>query len=50
MSLTDLAKLLGVTRKTLYNWRDSGQIPEHAIVQMEQIFDKPREYLLTTVP
>jgi len=46
MSLADLARHLGVTRKTLYNWRRSGQIPEEAVIRLTEIFDKPREYLL----
>lgn len=34
----ELAKILGVSRKTLYNWTESGNIPSSALVRMADTF------------
>ena len=47
MSLEDLAKQLGVTRKTIYNWENSGRIPQNALEQMSDIFGVSIDYLLS---
>ena len=47
MSLEDLAKQLGVTRKTIYNWENSGRIPQNALEQMSEIFGVSIDYLLS---
>lgn len=31
ISVTDLAKVLGVTRQTLYGWLQSGHVPGHRL-------------------
>lgn len=41
-----LAEKLGVTRKTLYNWMDKGNIPVSALIQMADIFGCSIDYLL----
>lgn len=46
MSRGDLAKKMGVTRKTVYNWLTLGKIPMNAIVKLADLFDKPVDYLL----
>lgn len=46
ISNADLAKLLGVSRKTLYNWVNSGNIPQAALETMSRIFGCTIDYLL----
>lgn len=41
-----LAKKLGVTRKTLFNWMDNGNIPASALIQMADTFGCSIDYLL----
>lgn len=41
-----LAEKLGVSRKTLYNWMDKGNIPTSALIQMADTFDCSIDYLL----
>jgi len=47
MSLEDLAEHLGVTRKTIYNWEQSGNIPQHALEKMSALFSVDIDYLLS---
>lgn len=46
MSADELANKLGVSRKTLYNWTASGNIPSSALVQMADMFKCSIDYLL----
>ncbi len=46
MSQDVLAEKLGVTRKTIYNWENSGHIPQSALEKMADIFDCTIDYLL----
>lgn len=48
MSQDKLAKELGVTRKTIYNWENSGRIPQKKLIKMAEIFDCSIDYLLNT--
>ena len=48
MSVDSMADLLGVTRKTVYNWETSGKIPQTALEKMAQIFNCSIDYLLDT--
>ena len=41
-----LADQLGVSRKTLYNWMDKGNIPASALIQMADTFNCSIDYLL----
>ena len=41
-----LAEKLGVSRKTLYNWIDKGNIPATALIQMADTFNCSIDYLL----
>lgn len=41
-----LAEDLGVTRKTLYNWLNKGNIPLSALVHMADMFGCTIDYLL----
>lgn len=41
-----LAAQLGVSRKTLYNWMDKGNIPTSALIQMADTFNCSIDYLL----
>lgn len=45
-----LARKLGVTRKTLYNWINSGNIPQSALEKMAAIFNCSIDYLLGIKP
>lgn len=46
MSVEDLAKALGVTRKTVYNWKNSGKIPQRSLEKMAELFECSVDYLL----
>ena len=46
MSVENLTSLLGVCRKTYYNWVSKGQIPQNKIEKMAEIFDVSSDYLL----
>ena len=46
LSLDELSSVLGVTRKTLYNWMNKGRIPTAALEKMAQVFDCSIDYLL----
>ena len=46
MSYEALAEALGVTRKTIYNWENSGRIPESAVDKMTKLFNCTADYLL----
>ena len=46
MSAEALAQKLGVTRKTLYNWVNNGNIPQSALERMAAIFCCSIDYLL----
>ena len=46
MSAQVLAANLGVTRKTLYNWCNCGNIPQSALLKMSKLFHCSIDYLL----
>lgn len=46
MTKEALAKELGVTRKTLYNWIASGNIPQIALDHMANLFRCTTDYLI----
>ena len=46
MTVDDLAKRIGVTRKTIYNWECAGAIPQSALEKMADIFGCSIDYLL----
>lgn len=46
-SQEDLARILGVSRKTLYNWERAGRIPAVALDRMADIFGVTVDYLLS---
>ena len=48
MTTEELAKSLGVTRKTLYNWIAHGNIPQSKLVLMSELFNCSIDYLLKT--
>lgn len=48
MSLDSLATQLGVTRKTLYNWENSGFIPQKSLEKMAELFNCSTDYLMET--
>lgn len=48
MSCKKLAEVLGVTRKTLYNWVNKGNIPQNKLENMAELFDCTIDYLLET--
>ena len=41
-----LAKELGVSRKTLFNWMNKGNIPVSALIKMADMFSCTVDYLL----
>lgn len=49
-TIEELSKLLGVTRKTYYNWVCTGKIPQPKIELMSDIFDSSVDYLLSKNP
>lgn len=46
MSQDELAEKLGVTRKTIFNWAQNGNIPASALVGMADLFGCSIDYLL----
>lgn len=46
MTVEDLAKNLGVTRKTVYNWMAHGNIPQSKLEKMSELFHCSIDYLL----
>lgn len=48
MSLEELGKELGVTRKTVLNWETKGAIPQSALEKMADMFHVSVEYLLAS--
>ena len=46
LTLEQLANILGVTRKTVYNWLSNGDIPQHQLIQMATLFNCSIDYLL----
>ena len=48
MSLDMMASELGVTRKTIYNWENSGNIPQKALEKMADLFNCTIDYLLVS--
>lgn len=49
MSNDSLAERLGVSRKTLYNWMENGNIPTAALIKMADEFSCSIDYLLGRV-
>ena len=47
LSWEQLSEILGVTRKTIYNWTTRGDIPQNALIQMTNIFGCSIDYLLS---
>lgn len=47
LTLDRLAEILGVTRKTVYNWITKGDIPQSKLEQMSEIFHCSIDYLLS---
>ena len=46
ISNDSLAEKLGVSRKTIFNWMDKGNIPSSALIRMADIFGCSIDYLL----
>lgn len=46
LSLDEFAKKLGVSRKTIYNWTNSGNIPQWALTKISDMFGCTIDYLL----
>ena len=50
LSLEALASKLGVSRKTLYNWIEKGNIPQQKLESMADLFNCSTDYLLGFTP
>ena len=46
VSNDDLAETLEVSRKTLFNWMEKGNIPTSALIKMADFFNCTIDYLL----
>ncbi len=46
LTVEALAKELGVSRKTIYNWMAHGNIPQSKLEKMAELFDCSIDYLL----
>ena len=46
MNLEAFSKKLGVSRKTVYNWEQRGEIPQAALEKMAELFHCSIDYLL----
>lgn len=47
MTIERLTEMLGVTRKTYYNWCAAGKIPMSKLEEMAKIFGVSIDYLLS---
>lgn len=50
LTLDQFADILGVTRKTVYNWTVKGNIPQSKLEQMSAMFHCSIDYLLDYKP
>lgn len=50
MTRAELAAQLGVGRRTLYNWIESGNIPEAQLTNMSLLFGCSVDYLVGVEP
>ena len=50
LTLDQFADILGVTRKTVYNWIAKGNIPQSKPEQMSEMFHCSIDYLLNYKP
>lgn len=50
LTLDQFADILGVTRKTVYNWIIRGNIPQSKLEQMSEMFHCSIDYLLNYKP
>ena len=46
ISNDSLAEKLGVSRKTIFNWMEKGNIPTSALIRMADVFECSIDYLL----
>lgn len=46
LSRERFAELLGVSRKTVYNWTTKGDIPQGKLLQMTLLLERSADYLL----
>lgn len=46
LTVDELAKMLGVSRKTYYNWISKGKIPQSKLNDMSKLFNVSVDYLL----
>ncbi len=46
MTIEEMARSLGVTRKTVYNWMTHGHIPQSQLEAMSSMFNCSIDYLL----
>ena len=46
MNRVELAKKMGVSRKTVYNWLTLGRIPMNVMVKLSELFDCSVDYLI----
>ena len=46
MTVEEMARHLGVTRKTVYNWMAHGHIPQSQLEAMSSLFNCSIDYLL----
>lgn len=47
LTLDDVATVLGVCRKTYYNWCANGKIPKSKLEAMAELFGTTTDYLLS---
>lgn len=45
MTLDDFTRAIGVCRKTYYNWREAGKVPDSKAVEIAELFNVPIEYI-----
>ncbi len=46
-SVSEISELLGISRKTYYNWRLKGCIPQKYLEKLADLFNTTTDYLLT---
>jgi excisionase family DNA binding protein len=47
LTIEELSKRIGVTRKTYYNWVKNGNIPQSKLKSLAELFGVSADYLLS---
>lgn len=46
----EVAKRLNVTRATIHNWQQMGELPDYVVLKVAKLFNLPEDYFTANVP